>query len=61
MIHIVLIGKHRLKFLRMLGCSLYGDPKVLRSMDRGDTWIELSGDLTTNPPRAMYRLAPSVH
>lgn len=26
-----------------------GTQKVLRSMDRGDTWIELSGDLTTNP------------
>ncbi len=27
-----------------------GTQKVLRSMDRGDTWVELSGDLTTNPP-----------
>ena len=26
-----------------------GTQKVLRSMDRGDTWVELSGDLTTKP------------
>ncbi|MFM8234359.1 MAG: VPS10 domain-containing protein [Holophagaceae bacterium] len=26
-----------------------GTQKVLRSMDRGDSWVELSGDLTTNP------------